>query len=92
MGPKGEKGKEGSRGLSGPPGMTGIKGERGLLGDQGRKGDQGEKGESVTSPPSPVSQTNWKQCVWRAQWAENNGKLTVRQKFQESENMRETIF
>ena len=80
MGRKGDKGNEGSRGNSGPPGMMGIKGERGLMGDKGRKGDKGEKGESVTSPPSPVSQTNWKQCVWKnLNDNRDTGKIKVRQ-------------
>ena len=53
MGIKGDKGDEGSRGSSGPPGIRGVKGEQ---------GSKGEKGEIVTSA---VSQTNWKQCVWK---------------------------
>ena len=53
MGIKGDKGDEGSRGSSGPPGIKGVKGEQ---------GSKGEKGEIVTSA---VSQTNWKQCVWK---------------------------
>ncbi|XP_066030720.1 collagen triple helix repeat-containing protein 1-like [Pocillopora verrucosa] len=53
MGIKGEKGHEGSRGSSGPPGIKGVKGEQ---------GSKGEKGEIVNSA---VSQTNWKQCVWK---------------------------
>ena len=53
MGIKGDKGDEGSRGSSGPPGIKGVKGEQ---------GSKGEKGEIVNSA---VSQTNWKQCVWK---------------------------
>ena len=53
MGIKGNKGDEGSRGSSGPPGIKGVKGEQ---------GSKGEKGEIVNSA---VSQTNWKQCVWK---------------------------
>ena len=53
MGIKGDKGHEGSRGSSGPPGIKGVKGEQ---------GSKGEKGEIVNSA---VSQTNWKQCVWK---------------------------
>ena len=54
MGIKGDKGHEGSRGSSGPPGIRGVKGEQ---------GSKGEKGEIVNDA---VSQTNWKQCVWKA--------------------------
>ena len=54
MGIKGDKGDEGSRGSSGPPGIKGVKGEQ---------GSKGEKGEIVNSA---VSQTNWKQCAWKA--------------------------
>ena len=50
---KEDKGHEGSRGSSGPPGIKGVKGEQ---------GSKGEKGEIVNSA---VSQTNWKQCVWK---------------------------
>ena len=50
---KGDKGHEGSRGSSGPPGIKGVKEEQ---------GSKGEKGEIVNSA---VSQTNWKQCVWK---------------------------
>ena len=50
---KRDKGDEGSRGSSGPPGIKGVKGEQ---------GSKGEKGEIVNSA---VSQTNWKQCVWK---------------------------
>ena len=50
---KGDIGDEGSRGRSGPPGIKGVKGEQ---------GSKGEKGEIVNSA---VSQTNWKQCVWK---------------------------
>ena len=53
MGIKGDKGHGGSRGSSGPPGIKGVKGEQ---------GSKGEKGEIVNSA---VSQTNWKQCVWK---------------------------
>ena len=53
MGTKGDKGHEGSCGSSGPPGIKGVKGEQ---------GSKGEKGEIVNSA---VSQTNWKQCVWK---------------------------
>ena len=53
MGIKGDKGDEGSHGSSGPPGIKGVKGEQ---------GSKGEKGEIVNSA---VSQTNWKQCVWK---------------------------
>ena len=89
MGQKGDKGKQGSPGKSGAPGMTGIKGdkgdggsrgiigkpgEQGIKGLQGRKGDKGEKGES---PTSVVSQSNWKQCVWKTSDSRNSGKIKV---------------
>ena len=60
--------------------MMGMKGARGLVGDQGIKGDKGEKGESVKSPSSAVPQTNWKQCVWKNNDGEDNGKIKVREK------------
>ena len=39
---------------------TRREGIRGLKGEQGSKGEKGEMVNSV------VSQTNWKQCVWKA--------------------------
>ncbi|PFX29261.1 collagen triple helix repeat-containing protein 1-like, partial [Stylophora pistillata] len=63
MGIKGDKGNEGSHGSSGPPGMKGVKGEL---------GPKGEKGESVNSA---VSQTNWKQCVWKKDDGRESGKI-----------------
>ena len=54
MGIKRDIGDEGSRGISEPPGIKGVKGEQ---------GSKGEKGEIVNSA---VSQTNWKQCAWKA--------------------------
>ena len=80
LGQKGEKGNEGPRGKSGPPGMMGIKGARGTVGDQGIKGDKGKKGEGVTSSSSAVPQTNWKQCVWKADDHRDSGKIKVRVK------------
>ena len=69
MGIKGDKGHEGSRGSSGPPGIKGVKGE------------QGSKGEIVTSA---VSQTNWKQCVWKnLNDGRDSGKIKV-QKYTEN--------
>ena len=65
MGIKGDKGHEGSRGSSGPPGIKGVKGEQ---------GSKGEKGEIVNSA---VSQTNWKQCVWKNGDGRNSGKIKV---------------
>ena len=53
MGIKEDKGHEGSRGSNGPPGIKGVKREQ---------GSKGEKGEIVNRA---VSQTNWKQCVWK---------------------------
>ena len=53
MGIKRDIDDEGSRGISEPPGIKGVKGEQ---------GSKGEKGEIVNSA---VSQTNWKQCVWK---------------------------
>ena len=65
MGIKGDKGHEGSRGSSGPPGIKGVKGEQ---------GSKGEKGEIVNSA---VSQTNWKQCVWKNDDGRDSGKIKV---------------
>ena len=65
MGIKGNKGDEGSRGSSGPPGIKGVKGEQ---------GSKGEKGEIVNSA---VSQTNWKQCVWKSGDGRDSGKIKV---------------
>ena len=67
-GTRGQKGNPGSLGKNGAPGMMGIKGDkgdegsRGSSGPPGIKGVKGEKGEIVNSA---VSQTNWKQCVWK---------------------------
>jgi len=80
LGQKGEKGNEGPRGKSGPPGIMEMEGARGMVGDQGIKGGKGEKGERVTSPSSVVPQTNWKQCVWKADDDQDNGKIKVREK------------
>nr|XP_058968060.1 collagen triple helix repeat-containing protein 1-like [Pocillopora verrucosa] len=63
MGIKGDKGHEGPRGSSGPPGIKGVKGEQ---------GSKGEKGEIVNSA---VSQTNWKQCVWKNGDSRYSGKI-----------------
>ena len=71
MGIKGDKGDEGSRGSSGPPGIKGVKGEQ---------GSKGEKGEIVNSA---VSQTNWKQCVWKNDYSGDSGKIKV-QKYLEN--------
>ena len=71
MGIKGDKGDEGSRGSSGPPGIKGVKGEQ---------GSKGEKGEIVNSA---VSQTNWKQCVWKNDDDRDSGKIKV-QKYLEN--------
>ena len=71
MGIKGDKGHEGSRGSSGPPGIKGVKGEQ---------GSKGEKGEIVNSA---VSQTNWKQCVWKNDDDRDSGKIKV-QKYLEN--------
>ena len=65
MGIKGDKGDEGSRDSSGPPGIKGVKGEQ---------GSKGEKGEIVNSA---VSQTNWKQCVWKNGDSRDSGKIKV---------------
>ena len=59
--------------------MMGIKGALGTVGDQGIKGDKGEKGESLASPSSVVPQTNWKQCVWKAEDGQDSGKIKVRE-------------
>ena len=71
MGIKGDKGHKGSRGSSGPPGIKGVKGEQ---------GSKGEKGEIVNSA---VSQTNWKQCVWKNEDGRDSGKIKV-QKYLEN--------
>ena len=63
---KRDKGDEGSRGSSGPPGIKGVKEEQ---------GSKGEKGEIVNSA---VSQTNWKQCVWKNDDGRDSGKIKVR--------------
>ena len=68
---KRDKGHEGSRGSSGPPGIKGVKGEQ---------GSKGEKGEIVNKA---VSQTNWKQCVWKNDDGRDSGKIKVR-KYQEN--------
>ena len=68
---KGDKGDEGSRGSSGPPGIRGVKGEQ---------GSKGKKGEIVNSA---VSQTNWKQCVWKNEDGRDSGKIKV-QKYLEN--------
>lgn len=70
MGQKGERGPEGLPGKTGPPGLMGRKGELGIMGARGSKGDKGETGES-----GAVSQTNWKQCVWKKQYGTNDGKI-----------------
>ena len=80
LGQKGEKGYEGPREKSGLPGMMGIKGARGIMANQGIKGDKAEKGESLRSPPSAVPQTSWKQCVWKADYGQDSGKIKVREK------------
>ena len=71
MGIKEDKGREGSRGSNGPPGIKGVKGEQ---------GSKGEKGEIVNSA---VSQTNWKQCVWKNLDGRDSGKIKV-QKYLEN--------
>ena len=64
--------------MKGEQGLLGMKGERGIVGNEGRKGDKGEKGESVkASQASVVTQTNWKQCVWKSWSDTNNGKIKV---------------
>ena len=71
MGVKGDKGHEGSRGSSGPPGIKGVKGEQ---------GSKGEKGEIVNSG---VSQTNWKQFVWKnLNCNRDSGKIKVQKSLQ----------
>ena len=71
MGVKGDKGDEGSRGSSGPPGIKGVKGEQ---------GSKGEKGEIVNSA---VSQTNWKQFVWKyLNCNRDSGKIKVQKSLQ----------
>ena len=66
------------QGMKGQQGLLGMKGERGTVGNQGRKGDKGEKGESAkASQASVVPQTNWKQCVWKSNTENDNGKIKV---------------
>ena len=39
---------------------------------------KGDKGESVkASQSSVVTQTNWKQCVWKSSSSTDNGKIKV---------------
>ncbi|XP_066014791.1 collagen triple helix repeat-containing protein 1-like [Pocillopora verrucosa] len=73
-GTRGQKGNPGSLGKTGAPGMMGIKGDKGHGGSlgssgpqgiKGVKGEQGSKGEKGEIVNSAVSQTNWKQCVWK---------------------------
>lgn len=71
VGIKGDQGDLGSRGSSGPPGIKGVKGEQ---------GPRGEKGESVNSA---MSQTNWKQCVWKKDDGRESGMIKV-QKYLEN--------
>ena len=74
----GMKGERGAVGMKGERGAVGMKGERGIVGNPGRKGDKGEKGQSVkASQGSAVSQTNWKQCVWKSGIHTDNGKIKV---------------
>ena len=68
---KGDIGDEGSRGISEPPGIKAVKGEQ---------GSKREKGEIVNSA---VSQTNWKQCVWKNGDDRDSGKIKV-QKYLEN--------
>ena len=64
--------------MKGQQGLLGMKGEPGIVGNQGRKGDKGEKGESVKAgQASVVTQTNWKQCVWKSESDTDNGKIKV---------------
>ena len=58
----GIKGDKGHEGSRGPPGIRGV------------KGSKGEKGEIVNSA---VSQTNWKQCVWKNTDGRDSGKIKV---------------
>ena len=41
------------------------------------KGEQGSKGEKGEIVNSAVSQTNWKQCVWKNAEDSNSGKIKV---------------
>ena len=78
-GPRGDRGCEGPPGKSGPTGIKGMKGERGFV---GRKGDKGEKGGSTkASQARVVTQTNWKQCVWKSESDTDNGKIKVNKDF-----------
>ena len=47
------------------------------------KGEQGSKGEKGEIVNSAVSQTNWKQCVWKNEDGRDSGKIKV-QKYLEN--------
>ena len=91
-GTRGQKGNPGSLGKNGAPGMMGIKGDKGHEGSpgssgppgiKGAKGEQGSKGEKGEIMNSAVSQTNWKQCVWKNSDGQDSGKIKV-QKYLEN--------
>ena len=63
------------QGMKGQQGLLGMKGERGTVGNQGSKGEKGESAKA--SQASVVSQTNWKQCVWKSNTETDNGKIKV---------------
>ena len=73
-----EKRNQGPLGKNGAPRMMGIKGDKGHDGSRGPpgirgvKGSKGEKGEIVNSA---VSQTNWKQCVWKNTDGRDSGNI-----------------
>ena len=47
------------------------------------KGEQGSKGERGEIVNGAVSQTNWKQCVWKNDDGRDSGKIKV-QKYLEN--------
>ena len=84
--PQGQQGEDGARGEPGVKGPRGIPGTRGLKGNpgiKGVKGEQGSKGEKGEIVNSAVSQTNWKQCVWKNEDGRDSGKIKV-QKYLEN--------
>ena len=91
-GARGGKGNPGSPGKNGAPGMVGVIGNKddeesggsseppGIKGVKGEQGSKGEKGEIVNSA---VSQTNWKQCVWKnLNCNRDSGKIKVQKYLQ----------
>jgi len=80
-GPEGSKGEMGEKGENGTMGTKGSKGIPGNVGPRGLKGPKGEngigtKGEKGDTPNmDPRQRANWKQCAWRGETNEDNGKI-----------------